>query len=521
MKSIQSAIVLALLVCLTSVANGQKAVIFQEPELATTHHQIQINGSTLGYTAHIGLIPICENETGQIRGRFGFVYYALEKSPDDPPRPVIFVWNGGPGANSTTVHFVGFGPWRLRTSDDPANPTPVEPQLYENDATWLTFADLVFVDPIGTGFARPSRPEFAAEFYNTLGDIASTAEFIRVFRLRFDLLNSPLFLAGESYGTWRASGAAEILQKRGVPLAGVLLISGGMAMGKTAPDSVRTALFVPARTSTAFYFKKLSPDLMRDESAVVAEATKWAVEVYAPAWENRDSLSDADRDRVIAELARYTGIPVASVDRTALAMSSRQFNATLLAEKNATLGRYDTRVARIEGENRDADTPWFSRGDVMMQYLRNDLGFKTDLAYQGIESGWHPNPKDEQAANPGMTWVWNQGEDSVTSGTEAATQANQSTAGSGDGPPGGSQPWMLRAMQQNPKLKLFVAAGKYDSLNSHALNAWIVSQLDPALAQNITLGCYSAGHIMYDTRDARLALRDDVEAFVKSAIQTQ
>jgi len=509
----------ALAFALCGVAPAQQETAFQEPELATTRHQIGVDGSVLRYTARVGLLPIRDNESGDVHGHFGFVAYSLDRAPGQPPRPVIFLWNGGPGADSTTVQFTGFGPRRLHSSDDPAHPAPVTPGLSDNDATWLTFADLVFVDPIGTGFARPAKIEYASEFYSTLGDIASTAEFIRSYRVRFDLLDSPFFLAGESYGTWRAAGAAEMLEKRGVHPAGVVLISGGLAMGQVAPDAVRTALFVPARTAAALYHKALAPELLGDEQATLNDAESWALDVYARAWEKRDALDDADRDRIIAGLARYTGVPPASIDRTTLAMTSPQFTSTLLKDRGLTLGRYDMRIVQQAGAAAGGTGDRPSRSEILGRYFRDDLGFKTDLAYQGLETGWFAAPAGERGSSPGSRWVWNQGESAMATGSDAAARANRAAVGSGDGPPGGSQPWMLRAMTQSPQLKLFVAAGRYDSLNSCADNAWSVSHLDPRIAGNVSLGCYPAGHMMYDTKAARLSLRDDVARFVKSAAQ--
>jgi carboxypeptidase C (cathepsin A) len=508
------------IVTIGAAAPAQQTTTFQEPALATTRHQIRVNGAALSYTARIGLIPIRNNDAGEIRGHFGFVSYSLDRAPGRPPRPVIFLWNGGPGSDSTTVHFVGFGPRRLRSPDDPAaNPAPVTLGLYDNDATWLTFADLVFVDPVGTGYARPARPEFAAEFYNTLGDIASTAEFIRTFLTRFDLRAAPFFLAGESYGTWRAAGAAELLEKTGVRPAGVILISGGLAMGQAAPDAIRTALFVPARTATAFYHRSLAPDLLREEAAAVKAAQAWALDVYAPAWEKRESLSEAERDRIIADLAKYTGVPSASIERTALAMTSPQFTATLLRDRGVTLGRYDMRVLQGAGAGRGAATTSESpsRSQILLQYFRDDLGFRTDLTHQGLETGFTPG--GGRGSSPSSRWVWNQGETALAGGSEAAGRANRATAGSGDGPPGGSQPWMRRAMTLDPRLKLFVAAGRYDSLNSCADLEWSVSHLEASIAKNVSLGCYAGGHMMYDTKAARFSLRDDIAAFVKSAMR--
>ena len=510
-------VAVAAFVALTSVAPARQSALFQEPQLATSRQQIRINGSSLSYTARIGLMPIRHNDTGEVRGHFGFVWYSLDRAAGAAARPLIFVWNGGPGANSTTVHFTGFGPRRLRSPDDPARPAPVATELYDNDATWLTFADLVFVDPVGTGFARPATPEFAAEFYNTLGDLASTAEFIRTFRIRFDLLNAPFFLAGESYGTWRAAGAAELLERTGVRPAGVILISGGLAMGPAAPDAIRTALYVPARTATAFYHKALAPELLEDEPAAIAAAQKWALEVYAPAWEKRESLSDAERDRIVAGLAKYTGVPASTIDRATLGMTSPQFTSTLLRDRGVTLGRYDMRVLQGGGTGGGAGAAdGAARNQILLRYMRETLGFRTDLTYQGLETGWSAAPGG-RGGGPGSRWVWNQGEAALASGTDAAGRANRAAVGSGDGPPGGSQPWMRRAMALDPRLKLFVAAGKYDSLNSCADLEWTVAHLEPAITTNVSLGCYAGGHMMYDTKAARLSLRNDIAAFVKSA----
>ena len=483
-------------------ARAQSITTFQEPELATTQHAIRINGTVLRYTARIGLLAVRNNETGDVHAHFGFVWYAREVPPGSPARPVIFLWNGGPGANSTTVQFVGFGPRRLSTPDDPAHPVPVATGLTDNDATWLTFADLVFVDPPGTGYARPAKPEYNPEFYSTLGDIASTAEFIRAFRVRFDLVDAPLYLAGESYGAWRAAGAAETLEQRGVPVAGVILISGGLGMGQVAPDAIRTALFVPSRSAAAFYHRALAPELLRDEQATLDSVERWALDVYAPAWQRRDSLAAADRDRIVESLSRYTGVAPSTIDQKTLRMTSPQFTATLLGDKGRRLDRYDMRVVHDSGIGAADADPVSRAGQIVLRYFRDDLGFKTDLAYQGIESGWSASPDSAEQREPGYLWDWNQGD------------TTHMAVGSGDGPPGGSQPWMLRAMAHDPGLRLYIAAGKYDSLNSCADNAWGVAHIDPRIARNVSLGCYAAGHMMYDTRGPRLKLRDDIATFV-------
>ena len=465
----------------------------QETADAVTRHQIVLDGKPLRYTARAGFIPIRENEAGEVRGNVFFVAYTLDRAPGAPPRPITFLWNGGPGANATLVHLIGFGPRRVRISDDPANGTPVAPAIGDNQETWLDATDLVFVDPVGTGYSRPAKPEYAPEFYSVLGDIAATTEFIRTYRTRFDAWDGPLFLAGESYGTWRAAGVAEALENRGQRVAGVLLISGGIPFGAVVSDAARTAMFIPNRTASAFYHRVLAADLQRDLTATLAQSEQWALNVYAPAVARRDSLAPAERDSIVAALARFTGVERSAIDRGTLAMTSPQFTSSLLSAQQKTLGRYDMRLTGQAGSP--------DRSAVVLAYLREELRFRTDLTYQGVESGFASTGR---GASVGARWNWNQ----------APPGAPRPSAGSGDGPPGGPQPWLRRAMIVNSNLRAFVAAGLYDSLNSCADNNYIISQIDAQFRVNFTAGCYGGGHMMYDVATARRELKRDVVRFL-------
>jgi carboxypeptidase C (cathepsin A) len=472
-----------------------------EPEIAVTHREVRTNGHTLRYTARAGLLPIRNNDTGDIHGHIFFVAYTVDRSAGEAARPLTFLWNGGPGANSTLVHLSGFGPRRLKSADDPAMSPQPSAEIEDNDATWLEFTDLIFVDPVGTGFSRPVKSEYGSEFYSTLGDIASVAEFVRVYRTHFDSFDGPLFLAGESYGTWRASGVAEALEKRGQRVAGVILISGGIQMGPVSPDPVRVALFAPNRAAAAFYHHKLAPELQRDEQATLKEVETWALNEYAPAWEHREQLPDGERDKIIAQLARYTGVDASAIDRKALAMTSPQFTAALLRDRNLQLGRYDM---RLKGQAAPADP---ARNVLIMRYLRDELQFKSDLAYQGIEEGFSAVSAAGRGGI-GSRWAWDQVDKNQTTAV--------SNVGSGDGPPP-AQPWLRRAMTLDPALKVFLVAGMYDSLNSCADNNYLVNHLQPEFRRNITQGCYRGGHMMYDTKEARYNLKRDTAAFLQSA----
>jgi carboxypeptidase C (cathepsin A) len=480
----------------------------QESELVSTRHEIRIGDRTIPYIARTGYIGVRDNETGEAHGNVFFISYSLETGPGAAPRPLTFLWNGGPGSNSVLVHLVGFGPRRIR--DDAAVAGAVhgpgvraeggigEPGIEDNPDTWIEATDLVFVDPVGTGFSRPTKAEYASEFYSVLRDIAATTEFVRVYRTRFDALNRPVFLAGESYGVWRAAGVAEALVANGQSVSGVILISGGIPVGPVASDAERTAMFVPNRTATAFYHERLGPDLQRDRTGTLRQAEQWARNVYAPALERGVALGDRDRDSIIAGLARFTGVGASDIDRQTLAMTSPAFRSVLLRDRGLMLARYDMRITAQE------TVP--GRAILVRRYLQQELGFNTDLAYQGLETGWSAGARPQSV---GARWEWDQ----------APPGAQPSSAGSGDGPPGGAQPWLRRAMTIDPSMVAFIAAGLYDSLNGCADNAWTVEHVDPALRANFTTGCYEGGHMMYDGPQARRALARDVAVFISRAME--
>src|SRR6266511_2648567 len=402
-----------LLAAIFTLAASAPAIESSGERIVTTSHQIKVGQKMLRYTARAGLAPIRRNETGEIHGHMFFIAYLLDRLPNEPARPLTFLWNGGPGANSTRVHHSGVGPKRIKSSDDPAETPDYECELEDNQTTWFDQTDLVFVDPIGTGFSRPTKAEYAAEFYNTLGDIASVAEFVRVYLTRFDAWDAPLFIGGESYGVWRAAGVAEALAQRG----------------------------------------------------------------------------------------RFTGLDASLIDRQTLIVARRQFAEQLMRDRKQELGRFDTRqIAGAESR------PRAERNLVINKYLRSTLKFKTDLAYQGIEEGFSPNTGG-RGLSVGARWDYNQG-------PPPPPGAPPNT----DAPPGGSQPWLRRAMAIDPSLKAFVAAGLYDSLNSCAGNDYLVSQLEPELKRNITARCYAGGHAMYESPGPRRQLKQDIGKFIQDTV---
>ena len=469
--------------------------LYDDDEIVTTKHTIDLDGRVLRYTARAGFLPIRHNETGEARAQVFYMAYQMERQPGEPARPLTFLWNGGPGANSVLLHLVGFGPRRLET----ANPSGSGWEIVDNQGTLLDQTDLVFVDPVGTGFSRPTKPEYATDFYNTLGDIDSIAEFVRIFYLRFDAWDAPLFLAGESYGVWRAGGVAEALENRGLPVTGLILISGGIPVGPVVTEEMKQALFIPTRTAAAHYHGKLTADLQADLDNTLEKAEAWARTEYARALANRDSLTGSERQAILDELARFTGLDPGLLDKDSLLLGRKQFAELLLQDQGLELARFDTRQTNA----RPSDGA--SQVDLISRYLRSDLQFQCDLAYAGIETGFS-GAGHSWRNSVGARWNYNQG----TSPPKKPVST--------DAPPGGSQPWLLRAMAINPSIKVFVATGLYDSLNSCSGNSYLVSELEPKIRKNFTLVCYKGGHAMYHDGDVRLQMKRDIAGFIKEVI---
>src|SRR5215472_17897536 len=222
-------------ICTTLLTAASAASQFAaEDQIVTTRHQITVSGRPLKYTARAGRLPILNNETGEVHGKLFFTAYTLDAAVPAKPRPLTFLWNGGPGSSSSLVHLLGFGPRRLQPDGTAVG----------NQGTWLDQTDLVFVDPIGTGYSRPTKAEYGPEFYQTRGDAESVAEFIRVYRNRFEVWDAPLFLAGESYGVIRAAGVVDLLQRRGIGVSGIVLMGLQLPIGQLSNDQ-RTVLSLP------------------------------------------------------------------------------------------------------------------------------------------------------------------------------------------------------------------------------------------------------------------------------------
>ena len=490
----RQALILGLLAALSVALAAGSAAGPAAEQPVVSRQQARIAGRSLAYTAEIGRIAIRDVATGGPQGFMGYVAYRV--AAKGQPRPVMFIWNGGPGANSSLLHFSTAGPRRV----DGAS-------LVDNEDSWLSSADLVFVDPVGTGFSRPAKPEYAQQFYGTRGDVASVTEFVGAWLLAHDADDAPVYLVGESWGAGRAANVSHALLKRGRRVDGIVLISGGWSLNtQYAAPALLDAMGVVDMATAALHHGRTAPELGSDPVSLRRAADAWVREVYAPALARAAELTEPERDPVAPGLARFTGLAPSRIDRKTLRISPRQFRTELLADQGKAAYVFDLRRTAPPEETGKA---------AMLRYLRRDLGYRPDLPYLGLEpategyaaSGIYPE-------GPGAHWDYATADVSP----EERRAAMAAAMASGSGPPklGPPLPGTVEALGLNPRLKVLVAAGLYDSFLACASGAEIERQLPPALRQSIRFKCYAGGHAMYLDAPARAELARDMREFVSA-----
>jgi carboxypeptidase C (cathepsin A) len=458
-----------------------------------THHDINVGGKSLKYTATVGMMPI-KNRDGETEARIFFMAYTLDGVGDRSARPLTFSFNGGPGSASVWLHLGAIGPRRVTMNSDGTMPPPPF-RLVDNQSTWLDQSDLVFIDPVGTGYSRTLRPE-ASRFFGLNGDIESVGEFIRMYLVRYERWTSPLFLAGESYGTTRASALSGYLIDRGIAFNGIVLISTIMNFETTdfaAGNDLAYIMFLPSYAATAWYHKKLPRDLQsRSVEQVSKEAEQWAANEYALALAKGDRLQGQDRQEVIAKLSRYTGLDKTFIDNANLRVTLTFFRKELLRDEKRSIGRLDSRFKGYDSSYVTAG-PDFDASEAAIRppytstfnnYVRSELGFKSDLEYYILGGGF---------TSP---WNWNTNNGYVD--TSVA---------------------LRNALAKNPYLKVFVAMGYYDMATPYFAVDYTLHHisLDPVLLKNFSTGYYEAGHMMYIEERSLAKLRSDVGKFMQDA----
>ncbi len=469
----------------------------KEPgEPVVTHHEIHVGGKTLRYTATTGMMPIHDAE-GELDGNMFFIAYTLEGQNPSERRPLTFSFNGGPGSASVWLHMGAIGPKRVKMQPEGMMPAPPY-QLVDNEFTWLDQTDLVFIDPVGTGYSRAAKNDLKKKFLGVREDLETVGEFIRLYLGRYERWSSPLFLVGESYGTTRAAGLSGYLLGHGIAFNGIMLISSVMnfeTLEFTPGNDLPYILYLPTYATTAWYHKKLGSDL-QDFQKLRSEVEQWASTAYAEALAKGDRLTAEERNAVIDRLSRYTGLSKTYLDQANLRVDEPHFTKELLRDQKLVTGRLDS---RFTGEDRSllAETVSYDPSETAIrapytamfnQYVRTELGYKSDTEYYVLGGGF------------GFTdWNWG----SARSGFPETAQA------------------LRDAFQRNPYMKLFVGSGYFDLATPYFATQYTLNHMGlyPKDHSRVSLGYYGAGHMMYIRDESLGDLKRDITNFMNNALK--
>ena len=467
-----------------------------EEKVVQTKHSLKIGGQEIKYTATAGTI-LLKLEDGTPKASIFYVAYTKDDVSDPSHRPLTFSFNGGPGSSSVWLHLGLFGPRRVQMGDA-GSLLPPPYKLVDNDVSLLDISDLVFIDPVSTGYSRAVPGEAPQQFHGITPDVESVADFIRLYATRNKRWSSPKFLAGESYGTTRAAGLSGYLQQRyGMYLNGIVLISSILNFETAefdAGNDLPYILYLPTYTAIAWYHKKLPPDLQGGGvEKAIEESRKFAVGEYTDSLMTGDALPSARRVEIIQKVARLTGLSPDYIDRTNLRIEIQRFTKELLRSERRTIGRID---ARFTGIDRDAagERPEFDPSiaaiigpysGMLNDYARNDLKFDSDLPYEvltGRVRPWNYAPYENRYVNVAET--------------------------------------LRGAMTQNPFLHVFVAKGYYDLATPFFAADYTFDHLslDPTLRGHLSGAYYEAGHMMYVHPPSLAKLKADIAQFIRSSI---
>lgn len=472
-------------------ADGGKA------DETTTSHRLTLDGVAIDYFATAGTLVVQEEEAKHKANMF---FVAYTRKVDDPSRrPITFAFNGGPGSSAVWLHMGLLGPKRVDLGADGVTLAPPY-RLAENEASLLDLTDLVFIDPVTTGYSRAEPADEAKQYHGVTQDVRAMAEFIRLYATKYRRWNSPKYLAGESYGTTRAAALSEYLQDRdGLNLNGIILVSSVLNFQTLRFDDgndLPYTLFLPSYTATAWYHKKLAPELLADRRKTLEEVEQFALSDYSLALMKGSALTAPERQEIARKLARYTGLSEEYVRRANLRIEIHRFTKELLRGAHKTVGRYDSRYVGRDG---DAAGEHFSYDPsyaavqapytaLFHQYLEKDLRYIREVPYRILTSRVQP-------------WDFGQAKNRYLN----------------------VAPSLRQAMTQNPGLRVFVANGYYDLATPYFATRYTMNHLDLEgdLRDRVQMSYYDGGHMMYIDKKSLHKLRKDLAAFLQGETPTR
>lgn len=470
--------------------------------LVETKHSVKIGGKEIKYTVIAGTIVLKEEtsdrekeaEGEKPRAQVFFIAYTKDGGRDRSNRPISFSFNGGPGSSSVWLHLGVLGPRRVVLKDDGNLPAPPF-KLTDNQYSLLDETDLVFIDPMSTGYSRPVEGQKPKEWHGFRKDIELVGDFIRLYATRYKRWLSPKFLVGESYGTTRAAGLSGYLQERhGMYLNGLMLISAVLdftTLDFNLNNDLPYIMFLPAYAATAWYHRKLT--LRMPLQTLIREVEEFALGDYAAALLKGNALAPEERADIVQKIARYTGISPEFIERTNLRILDQHFFKELLRDRNQVVGRLDSRLLgkdRLGVTEKPESDPLLNTvmgpyTATFYDYVRAELNFESDLPYEILT---------------GKVWPWSYAEFENQYLNVAET--------------------LRQAMTMNPYLKVFVANGYYDLGTPYFATEYTFNHLglDESLRDNVSMEYYDAGHMMYIHIPSLKELKRDLSKFIKSAM---
>jgi len=468
-------------------------------KVSTTKHTANIGGKAIAYTANTGTMVLRDDE-GKAKATVFYVAYTKDQE-DLGTRPITFFFNGGPGSASIWLDMGIMSPRHPEMGPEGAQPAPPY-NLVDNPNSPLDVTDLVQVDAMMTGYSRPGPNVKPTDYTGAENDIAMFGQFIRNYLDKYGRWGSPKYLFGESYGTFRSAGLASYLQSReGIELNGIMLLGTVLDFQYIAPsptNDIGYSAFLPTYTATAWYHKKLPADLQRlTLEQAVQQSRDYAFGDYLVAMAKGNKLTDAERNTVAQQLARFTGISPQFALNTNLRIDPGTYRTELLRDRRETVGRYDSRMIGLNG-NASSTREDYDPSDVapsgafmsaFMRYLHDDLDFKTDLQYYmgGRAGRWDYSSFGGYAGYPNEV-------ESLRS-----------------------------AMAKDPYLRVMVGAGYYDMATPFANAEYTFDHLgfDQTYRDRVQFKYYKSGHMAYLNQESAKQLKSDIAQFIASTRHQQ